>query len=92
MVEQKELNREFLDSKVISDLRAIAKQLNIQGISKLKKDELIERILEEVSSNGMGSSNFTSEGITIIKKDTTREKAVEKEEAEKEIAGKAKKR
>ncbi len=88
MVEQKELNREFLDSKVISDLRAIAKQLNIQGISKLKKDELIERILEEVSSNGMGSSNFTSEGITIIKKDTTREKAVEKEEAEKEIAGK----
>ncbi|MDD3819646.1 MAG: Rho termination factor N-terminal domain-containing protein, partial [Actinomycetota bacterium] len=88
MVEQKELNREFLNSKVISDLRAIAKQLNIQGVSKLKKDELIERIMEEVPTDGMGSSNFTSEGITIIKKDTAEKKAAEKEVAGKEITEK----
>ena len=88
MVEQKELNREFLNSKVISDLRAIAKQLNIQGVSKLKKDELIERIMEEVPTDGMGSSNFTSEGITVIKEDTAEKKAAEKEVAGKEITEK----
>src|SRR3972149_6692407 len=63
MVELQELNREFLDKKVLSDLRVIARQLNIQGISKLKRDELVDRILEEVSNNGMESS-FKSETMT----------------------------
>ncbi len=57
MTELEELNKEFLDGKVIADLRTIAKQLNIPGLSKMKKDELVEKILEEVSNNGMEFSN-----------------------------------
>jgi len=36
-----------LKGKTLEDLRYIAKMLNIKGISRLKKDELIEKILEE---------------------------------------------
>lgn len=91
MAELEELNREFLDGKVIADLRVIAKQLNIQGISKFKKEELIDRILEEVSNDGMDSAEPPFEGETIAEKDIN-EKEVEagrerKEKSEvKEIA------
>jgi len=56
MIENEEINRELLESKVLSDLKVIAKQLNISGTSKIKKDELVTRILKEVSNNGMGVS------------------------------------
>lgn len=75
MTELKELNKGFLDGKVLADLRVIARQLNIQGITKLKKDELVERILEEVSNDGMESS---------LKDRTIAEKDVEVTEKEKE--------
>ncbi len=42
------INKELLGEKVLSDLKVIAKQLNIKGITKLKKDELIARIMEEI--------------------------------------------
>ena len=45
MTELEGLNKEFLDEKVLSDLKVIARQLNIPGISKMKKEELVERIL-----------------------------------------------
>ncbi|HEY4695437.1 MAG TPA: transcription termination factor Rho [Candidatus Hydromicrobium sp.] len=73
MAELKELNREFLDGKVLSDLRVIARQLNIQGISKLKRDELVDRILEEVPNNGMEpslkSETMTGEDVQVIEKE-----------------------
>ncbi len=72
MAEIKELNREFLDNKVLSDLKVIARQFNIQGISKLKKEELVEKILEEASDNGMESVKSPSE------EKTAEEMAVEK--------------
>ena len=75
MTELEELNKGFLDGKVLADLRVIARQLNIQGITKLKKDELVERILEEVSNNGMESS---------LKDRTIAEEDVEVTEKEKE--------
>jgi len=37
MTELEELNKGFLDGKVLADLRVIARQLNIEGITKLKK-------------------------------------------------------
>jgi transcription termination factor Rho len=77
MAELEELNKEFLDGKVLGELRIIARQLNIQGISKLKKDELVDKILEEVSNNGMESS---------LKDETITREDVKVEEEEKEEA------
>jgi len=79
MTELEELNREFLDGKVLADLKVIARQLNIQGISKMKKEELLEKILEEVSNNGMEES--LPEGKTLDSKET---EVLEKEKKEKE--------
>ncbi len=87
MAELKELNREFLDKKVLSDLRIIARQLNIQGISKLKRDELINRILEEVSNNGMESSlkNETITGEDVQLAEEKKEESGEEEIIEEEM-------
>ncbi|MEA2015963.1 MAG: transcription termination factor Rho [Actinomycetota bacterium] len=79
MAEIKELSREFLDNKVLSDLKVIARQLNIQGISKLKKEELVEKILKEVSDNGMESVKLPQEEKTIEKKPEGEEKTGFKE-------------
>jgi transcription termination factor Rho len=79
MTELEELNREFLDGKVLADLKVIARQLNIQGISKMKKEELVEKILEEVSNNGMEESLL--EGKTLDPKET---EVLEKEKKERE--------
>jgi transcription termination factor Rho len=78
MTELDELNREFLDGKVLADLKVIAKQLNVQGISKMKKEELIEKILEEVSNNGMEKSSPegkdpASEGTGVLEKEEKEE-------------------
>jgi len=85
MTELEELSRGFLDGKVLADLRVIARQLNIQGISKLKKDELVEKILEEVSDDGMESllkdRAIAKEDVEVAEK--------EKEEAEKETIAEA---
>jgi len=79
MTELEELNREFLDGKVLADLKVIARQLNIQGISKMKKEELVEKILEEVPNNGMEESLL--EGKTMDSRETG---VLEKEKKEKE--------
>ncbi len=88
MAELDELNREFLDGKVLADLRVIARQLNVQGISKLKKEELIEKILEEVSNNGMESAGPSLEGSTIAENEVDKRdvgiREKEKEELEEE--------
>jgi len=47
-----DINIELLDEKKLPDLKVIAKQLSIKGITKLKKDELIARIMKEVSGDG----------------------------------------
>ena len=87
MAELEELNKEFLDGKVLGELRIIARQLNIQGISKLKKDELVDKILEEVSNNGMESSlkdeTITREDVKVEeeeKGETREEESVVEEE------------
>ena len=47
-----DINIELLDGKKLPDLKVIAKQLSIKGITKLKKDELIARIMKEISGDG----------------------------------------
>ena len=79
MTELEELNRDFLDGKVLTDLKVIAKQLNIPGISKMKKEELVEKILKEVSNNGMEGSSHG--GKTLTKEDTR----VSEKEKEKKV-------
>jgi len=80
MTELEKLDKGFLDKKVLADLKVVARQLNIQGITRLKRDELIEKILKEVSNDGMESS---LEDKAAAEKDVeVAEK--EKEETEKE--------
>ncbi len=82
MSDTKEISREVLDGKVLADLKAIARQANVKGIAKLKKEELISRILEEASNDGAQPSG-SNESMTTkdiekpteeAKKDTGREK------------------
>ena len=62
-----DINKELLDGKVLSDLKVIAKQLNIKGITKLKKDELIARIMKEISGDGASApTESTSVGTPVI--------------------------
>src|SRR4030065_1203315 len=87
MAELEELNREFLDKKVLSDLRIIARQLNIQGISKLKRDELVDKILEEVPNNGMEPpfKNEPMAGEEVAVLEEKKEEPVEEEMIEEEM-------
>jgi len=62
-----DMNKELLDGKVLSDLKVIAKQLNIKGITKLKKNELITRIMEEISGDGTSApTESTSADAPVI--------------------------
>ena len=62
-----DINKELLDGKVLSDLKVIAKQHNIKGITKLKKGELITRIMEEISGDGTSApTESTSADAPVI--------------------------
>ena len=62
-----DINKELLDGKVLSELKVIAKQLNIKGITKLKKGELITRIMKEISDDGASApTESTSGGAPVI--------------------------
>jgi len=51
MPDMEDINKDVLKKKMLSDLKVIAKQLDISGIFKLKKSELIDRIIEKVSGD-----------------------------------------
>ena len=93
MTESEEISRDLLDGKVLADLKVIARQLNILGISKMKKEELIEKILEEVSNNGMEGSSQKSKTIAtedkgVLEKEMGKEidtKEIRKEKVRKEV-------
>jgi len=52
MLGMEDMNKDTLRGKTLSELKIIAKQLNIFGIFKFKKNELIDRIIEEASGDG----------------------------------------
>lgn len=66
--EIEKINKENLGRKLLDDLREIAAELNISGISKLKKYELVEKIMEEVSKNQQ--NNFTGDRRVSIEDKT----------------------
>ncbi len=51
MPDMEDINKDVLKKKMLSDLKVIAKQLDISGIFKLKKSELIDRIIEKASGD-----------------------------------------
>ena len=52
-----------LNKKLVADLREIATVINVNGVEKLKKAELIEAILDEQKNNNQnGSSDKSSDG------------------------------
>jgi len=52
-------NKDILKEKTLSELKVIAKQLNISGIFKLKKSELIDRMVKKISG---GETKAKEEG------------------------------
>jgi transcription termination factor Rho len=67
------INKDILKEKLLPDLRVIAGQLNIPGTYRLKKKELIEKILEEGSGDGKKQDSPAEKkpGITIGEKSFT---------------------
>ncbi len=47
-----DVNKEVLHAKKLHELREIAKQLEIHGYSRLKKEELIEKIMDSSAGDG----------------------------------------
>ncbi len=73
-----DINSESLKNKLLSEIREIAKQLNISGESRLKKKELIKRILEVLSMRN--TENSISDEVIDIEE--VKEKAEGKSEVE----------
>jgi len=67
------INKDILKEKLLPDLRVIAGQLNIPGTYRLKKKELIEKIMEEVSGDGTQQDSTAKKepGVTIDEKSFT---------------------
>jgi len=73
----KEINKKDLEKKIVADLREIAKQLDISVVSGLKKEELINKILEKTSKEEAEKSQNLA--VKTVEKDIVEEKEIEKE-------------
>ncbi len=83
MVEEiKNINEANLKKKLLPELREIARQLNISGVPRFKKEDLIKRILEVLSMRGVKETA----GSEVIDREETKEEIEEvKEEIEEEV-------
>ena len=73
-----DISEDSLVGKVLSDLKVIGKQLNISGISKLNKEDLIAKILKVVSDDGFSTGQESpEEGSICVGKDEPEEKKEE---------------
>lgn len=70
--------RQMLEKKTISDLQVIAKNLSISGITRLKKSDLIEKIL---SVTDFGSSESKMVEKPLEEKESQKQHEFETEEA-----------
>ncbi len=78
MIEKvKEINKKDLEKKIVADLKEIAKQLDISVVSGLKKEELINKILEKTSKEEAEKSQVAA--VETVKEDIVEEKEKEKE-------------
>jgi len=73
----KEINKKDLEKKIVADLKEIAKQLDISVMSGLKKQELINKILEKTSKEEAEKSQILA--VKTVEKDIVEEKEKEKE-------------
>ena len=62
-------NIEDLDSKNIFELRLLAKEFGIQSPTKLKKDELIEKINKIANNIETGELPIKSDVENVVKKE-----------------------
>jgi transcription termination factor Rho len=72
---------EDLKRNSLVELRRIAKEKNIKGITKLKKDELIQAI---ITADGQSQTPADEKGQEPAKKTTSRKRASKKKDAEDE--------
>jgi len=67
MLDIEDINKDILKGKTLSELKIIAKHFNMSGIFKLKKNELIDRIIEKASGGGTeAKKEDQSEGKIIV--------------------------
>ncbi len=73
MIEKiKEINKKDLEKKIVADLKEIAKQLDISIVSGLKKEELINKILEKTSKEEAEKSQAAA--VETVKEEIVEEK------------------
>lgn len=72
------MSPEDLRKKKLDELRQIGKKLGIKSITKYKKDELIERILENSTAKEEKPDNSSSEERTVNLSETNSNKSPEK--------------
>lgn len=72
------MSLEDLRKKKLDELRQIGKKLGIKSITKYKKDELIERILENSTAKEEKPDNSSSEERTVNLSETNSNKSPEK--------------
>jgi transcription termination factor Rho len=68
------LHRDALEASPLADLHAIASELGIDGFRRLRKADLIERILEREGGNGNGNAD-DDEGVAADVVDEAAEEA-----------------
>ena len=68
------MNKENYEKKTLLELKEIAKNLNLKNISKLKKGELIEEIIKNLSNTNMTNTNIANaiekDGVILQEKIT----------------------
>jgi len=74
------INEGDLKKKLLPELRGIARQLNISGVLRFKKEDLIKRILEVLSMKGIKESV----GSEVIDREEAKEEIEEEEEIKEE--------
>ena len=67
------MDKEVLKDKKIDDLKVIAKALGVPGISKYKKNELIEEIIKQIEINDAQNSKKEEEELIIEDMNDTEE-------------------
>ena len=75
MIEKiKEINKKDLENKIVADLKEIAKQLDISVVSGLKKEELINKILEKIPKEEV--EKFQAAAVKTVEEGIVKEKEI----------------
>lgn len=78
------MTREKYESLPLSTLKALAKSRNMKGISTLRKEALIERMLEEDQGESQEEKTKNAEKPEVLKQEKPAENSLEKKEEDTE--------